>query len=371
MRVGILTSSRADYGIYLPLLRRLKNDDYFKVEIIAFGAHLSDYHGFTIDQIKNDGFEVNYTILTTFKNDTPSGIATLMGQTSIEFAKFWYNESSNFDIVFCIGDRYEMFAAVMAGVHFQILFAHLHGGERSLGATDNIFRHAITLASKIHFASTIESVNRISELTETTNGIYHVGALSLDNLKDIKLLTLEDFKNKWGIDLSKKTILVTFHPETTSLTKNDQFSKEIIEAINALLEFQVLITMPNADTESNVIRNNFIAKFQDNRNVFLVENLGTQSYFTAMNYCTLIIGNTSSGIIEAASFKKYFINLGERQKGRTTGSNVIHSVIESSEIVSKVRNTVNLMGFEGDNIYFNGGAAEKILSILKSIVIYD
>ena len=371
MRVGILTSSRADYGIYLPLLRKLNNDDFFKVDIIAFGTHLSKYHGFTIDQIKNDGFEVNYTVLTTFKNDTPRGIAALMGQTSIEFAKFWGREASNFDIVFCIGDRYEMFAAVMAGVHFQIPFAHLHGGERSLGATDNIFRHAITLASKIHFASTVESVKRIAELTETTNGIFHVGALSLDNLKDIKLLTLEEFKNKWGIDLSKKTILVTFHPETTSLTKNDLYSKEIIEAINALPEFQVLITMPNADTESNVIRNNFIANFRDNRNVFLVENLGTQSYFTAMNYCTLLIGNTSSGIIEAASFKKYVINLGERQKGRTTSSNVIHTAIDSSVIISKILNTANLMDFEGDNIYFNGGASEKILNILKSIDIND
>jgi GDP/UDP-N,N'-diacetylbacillosamine 2-epimerase (hydrolysing) len=371
MRIGILTSSRADYGIYLPLLRKLKGDVYFETDIIAFGTHLSEFHGLTINQIRSDGFEVKYTVSTVFVDDSPKGIATLMGQTSIEFAKFWQSKGHLFDLIFCIGDRYEMFAAVMAGVHFQIPFAHFHGGERSLGATDNIFRHAITLASKIHFSSTIESVKRIAELTETTNGIFHVGALSLDNLKDIKLLTMEEFNNKWGIDLSKKTILVTFHPETTSLTKNDLYSKEIIEAINALPEFQVLITMPNADTESNVIRNNFIANFHDNRNVFLVENLGTQSYFTAMNYCTLLIGNTSSGIIEAASFKKYVINLGERQKGRTTGSNVIHTAIDSSVIVSKILNTANLMDFEGDNIYFNGGASEKILNILKSIDIND
>jgi GDP/UDP-N,N'-diacetylbacillosamine 2-epimerase (hydrolysing) len=371
MRIGILTSSRADYGIYLPLLRKLKSDDYFEADIIVFGTHLSEHHGLTIGQIKSDGFEVKYTVPVVFENDTPQGIATLMGETSIEFAKFWESNAAKFDLVFCIGDRYEMFAAVMSGVHFQIQFAHLHGGERSLGATDNIFRHAITLASKIHFASTNESVERIKELTETTTDIFHVGALSLDNLEDMRLLTLDEFKIKWGIDLSQKTILVTFHPETTSLTKNDLYSKEIIEAIYALTEFQFLITMPNADTESNAIRNNFIASFIETPNVFLVENLGTQSYFTAMNYCTLLIGNTSSGIIEAASFKKYVINLGERQNGREAGANVIHTMIESSAIVTGVLKIATLINFEGDNIYFNGGASEKIINILKSIDIND
>jgi GDP/UDP-N,N'-diacetylbacillosamine 2-epimerase (hydrolysing) len=367
MRIGILTSSRADYGIYIPLLRKLKGDDYFEAYIIAFGTHLSEHHGLTINQIKSDGFEVKYTVPTVFGNDTPKGIATLMGQTSIEFAKFWESEGALFDLIFCIGDRYEMFAAVMAGVHFQIRFAHLHGGERSLGATDNIFRHAITLASKFHFASTYESLERIEELTETKSDIFHVGALSLDNLKDMRLLSLYEFENKWGIDLTQKTILVTFHPETTSLTKNDLYSRELIEAINGLTGFQFLITMPNADTESNVIRNNFLTGFKDKPNVFLVENLGTQSYFSAMNYCTLLLGNTSSGIIEAASFKKYVINLGERQKGRTAGPNVIHTEIESSAIISGVLKIANLMNFEGDNIYFNGGASEKIINILKSI----
>ena len=371
MRIGVLTSSRADYGIYLPLLRKLKGDGYFDVNIIAFGTHLSEHHGLTINQIKSDGFEVKYTVPAVFGNATPKGIATLMGQTSIEFAKFWESEGANFDLIFCIGDRYEMFAAVMAGVHFQVKFAHLHGGERSLGATDNIFRHAITLASKFHFASTYESLHRIKELTETTTDIFNVGALSLDNLKDMRLLSLDEFKNQWGIDLTKKTILVTFHPETTSLTKNDLYSRELIEAINGLDGFQFLITMPNADVESNAIRNNFLAGFRENPKVFLVENLGTQSYFSAMNYCTLLIGNTSSGIIEAASFKKYVINLGERQKGRMAGPNVIHTVIESTAIVSGVLKISTSMNFEGDNVYYNGGASEKIINILKSIHIND
>jgi GDP/UDP-N,N'-diacetylbacillosamine 2-epimerase (hydrolysing) len=260
-----------------------------------------------------------------------------------------------------------MFAAVMAGVHFQIKFAHLHGGERTLGATDNIFRHAISLASKFHFTSTNDSFHRIEELIESNSGIFQVGALSLDNLKDMRLLSLDEFKNEWNIDLAHKTILVTFHPETTSLTKNDLYSRELIKVINRLIGYQFLVTMPNADTESNVIRNNFLTGFKDNPNVFLVENFGTQSYFSAMSYCTLLIGNSSSGIIEAASFNKYVINIGERQKGRTAGPNVVHTVIESSAIVSGVLEIEKLKNYEGDNIYFNGGASEKIINILKSI----
>lgn len=371
MRIAILTSSRADYGIYLPLLKKLKGDDYFEMNIVAFGTHLSDNHGKTIEQITNDGFEIKYSINSTPKDDTSRAVATLMGETTIKFAEFWESEGANFDLVFCIGDRYEMFAAVMAGVHFQIPFTHLHGGERSLGATDNIFRHAITLASKLHFASTIESVKRIEELTESCDGIFQVGALSLDNLTDIRLLTIEEFRDKWGIDLFLKTILVTFHPETTSLSKNNFYSWQLIEAINTLTGYQFLITMPNADTESNIIRNNFIENFVDNPRVFLVENLGTQSYFTAMQNCALLIGNTSSGIIEAASFKKYVINLGDRQKGRTVGPNVIHTPIESARIIADVLEIENLKNFEGENIYFNGGASDKIINILKSIHIDD
>jgi GDP/UDP-N,N'-diacetylbacillosamine 2-epimerase (hydrolysing) len=371
MRIGILTSSRADYGIYLPLLNRLKADNYFKLDIIAFGSHLSKHHGFTIDHIQSDGFCVKYKVPVDFEKSTPAGIATLMGQTVMEFSKFWESEHTKFDIVFCLGDRYEMFAAVMAGVHFQIRFAHLHGGERSLGSTDNIFRHSITLASKMHFASTKESLKRINELVETTSDIYCVGALSLDNLVNVRLLTLDEFRTNWGIDLTRETILVTFHPETTSITKNDLYSKELIKAIIALNEFQFLITMPNADAESDVIRNNFSSSFRECTNVFLVDNLGTPSYFTAMKYCAFLMGNTSSGIIEAASFNKFVLNLGERQRGRQASANVVHSSIDSTEILTKVSEIVKLKNYEGENIYFNGGASEMIVDILKKIVIND
>jgi GDP/UDP-N,N'-diacetylbacillosamine 2-epimerase (hydrolysing) len=365
MRIGILTSSRADFGIYMPLLERLKNDAFFKLEIIAFGTHLSDFHGKTIKQIEVAGFDVKYRIESMLLTDSASSISTAMGLTNIKFADFWKEHGNDFDLVFCLGDRYEMFAAVVAGIPFQIPFAHLHGGETTLGAIDNIFRHTITMASKYHFVSTETYASRVKELIELNENIYNVGALSLDNLGEINLLSIEEFKDKWNVDLSIKTILTTFHPETIALDKNEFYAKELVEAIEALADYQVLITMPNADTAGNIIREILIDNFAHNSRVFLIENLGSQSYFTALKYCAFLLGNTSSGIIEAASFGKAVINLGDRQKGRIAGKNVLHTGIHKEEILNAVK-IISEQEFDSiENLYWNGGAADKIIDILK------
>ena len=149
--IGILTSSRADYGIYLPLLNILKGYSDFNLKLIVFGTHLSPFHGYSINQIQKDGFKVDYTIESILVGDTSNAISTAMALTSFKFADFWKERKNEFDLVFCLGDRYEMFAAVIAGVPYNIKFAHLHGGEKTLGSIDNIFRHAITLSSKYHF----------------------------------------------------------------------------------------------------------------------------------------------------------------------------------------------------------------------------
>lgn len=365
MKIGVLTSSRADFGIYLPLLKKLKEDSSFNVEIIAFGTHLSFFHGHTIDSIESAGFAVNHRIESLLITDTPSSISSSMGLTTIKFADFWERYNSHFDLVFCLGDRYEMFSAVIAGIPFQIPFAHIHGGESTLGAIDNIFRHGITLASKYHFASTSVYAEKVQQLTGSPNHIYYVGALSLDNLLDFKTLTIEEFKEKWAIDLSKKTILITFHPETIDYQENQHHTNELIKSIFALKNYQVLITMPNADTAGNMVRQELINNFSNSDRIFLVENLGSISYFTAMKYCSFLLGNTSSGIIEAASFSKFVINLGNRQKGRVHGSNVINIPVNKEKILEAVNKIEILPGLDNKNIYFNGGAAIKIINILK------
>lgn len=369
MRIAVLTSSRADFGIYLPLLKKLREDPFFDLSIIAFGTHLSPFHGETIQQIYEEDFEVKYKVESMLITDSAEAIATAVGLTAIKFADFYQKYQSNFDLVFCLGDRYEMFAAVTAGIPFNIPFAHLHGGETTLGAIDNIYRHSITLASKYHFVATTNYAKRVANLINAEIDITIVGALSLDNLNTLEMPSIEEFKVKWNIDLSKSTILFTFHPETISYHSNENYAKELINTIIELAEnYQVLITMPNADTAGNIIRNALIINFNNNTNVFLIENLGSRSYFTAMKYCSFLLGNTSSGIIEAASFSKYVINLGNRQLGRESGGNVIHCEIDKDKIMHAIKNLDQLPLLNSNyNIYGDGKASQKILDKLKDI----
>jgi GDP/UDP-N,N'-diacetylbacillosamine 2-epimerase (hydrolysing) len=367
MRIGILTSSRADFGIYLPLLKILQVDIDFQIKIIAFGTHLSKFHGYTKNEIISNGFHVSYEIESILISDTPNGISSSLALTTLKFSDFWSNYGKEFDLIFCIGDRYEMFAAVISGIPYQIKFAHIHGGETTLGSIDNTFRHSITLASDIHFVSTEKYSERVFELLNKKENVFVTGALSLDNLKDMILYDTIEFQNLYGVDLLKKTVLLTFHPETINFEKNETYIKELIKVISNNSNFQFIITMPNSDTNSIVIRDELILKFGDSENVWLVENLGTRGYFTVLKYCCFLMGNSSSGIIEAASFGKFVINLGDRQRGREAGANVLHVKIQQNEIQNAMRQIEKFTEVSFENIYYNGGAAQKIVNILKQI----
>lgn len=366
-RIAILTSSRADYGIYLPLLKALKDDPFFELQIIAFGTHLSPFHGYTINQIVDDGFEVSYQIESMLTGDSPNAISTAMALTSLKFADFWKDHQQDFDLVFCLGDRYEMFAAITAGIPFNIPFAHLHGGEKTLGAIDNIFRHAITLASKYHFVSCEKHGERVAELTESKENIFDIGALSLDNLNSLPLLSKDDFFSRFKLDLNLPTILVTVHPETVTPEMNRIYVEELANTLLELKNYQVIITLPNADTNGTLIRKRLLQLPVESFNrILCFENLGSQGYFTAMKYCSFLLGNTSSGIIEAASFGKYVINLGNRQKGRKQSLNCFNVPFNKELILQAVQKIENSLAYTDENIYFKGNAVLTICSILKS-----
>lgn len=367
MKVLVLTSSRADFGIYLPLLKELEKDPFFKMEILAFGTHLSKEHGYTIDDIKQNGFKVKYKIETIPEDDSIFEVTTSMGITTMLFAEFWEKKYKSFDVVFCLGDRYEMFAAVAAGIPYQIPFAHLHGGETTLGAIDNVFRHSISLASKYHFVATSSNERRLADILGNEEGIHLVGALSLDNLNNFDVLPIKEFEQNFEIDLSLNTILCTVHPETVGNVENHQNVIELILAVEALEDYQFVITLPNADSHSFEMRMAMMVHFQYNERVKMVENLGTKGYFSAMHHCAMLLGNTSSGIIEAASFGKYVIDLGDRQKGREAGENVFHVPFETDKIIEKVREIEKLPKWTKGNLYNNGGAVGRIIEVLKNL----
>lgn len=365
MNLVILTSSRADYGIYLPLLKKLKLDFFFNIKIVAFGSHLSEKFGNTVQQILDDGFEVAYKIETVLNSDSPQSISKSMSVTIREFAELWEKEKLFIDYIICLGDRYEMFAAITASVPFNLPIVHIHGGETTVGAIDNSFRHSLSVMSKIHFASTQNHANRISQIIGTDCGVYNVGALSLDNLNDIHILSTNEFNQKFNIPINNP-ILVTFHPETVAYEKNENHVSELISVLS-VIDKQIIITMPNADTMGSIIREKLLEFARFNENVFIVESLGTQGYFSCLQHCAFVLGNSSSGIIEAASFGKYVINIGSRQLGRDAGENVINCDIEKNAILNAVQSIQKLPPLNKKNIYGDGFTSDKMISILKNL----
>jgi len=365
MKIGVLTSSRADFGIYLPLLSKLKADNSYQLEIIAFGTHLSRFHGYTLNFIEREGFDTIHKISTILTNDDEHSISTAFGLTALKFSDFWSDH--NYDIVFCLGDRFEMCAAVQAAIPFGVRFSHLHGGETTLGAIDNIYRHQISLASTYHFTATKEFSERVEEITGQRDHIYNVGSLSLDGIENISFLSEIEFREKYNI--TGDFGLVTFHPETISSSQNVEYVKEMKAGLSKVLDLVgLVITMPNADTLGTVYRDALqqLQKVYPSR-VILIENFGKMNYFAAMHYSRFLLGNTSSGIIEAASFRKYVVNVGDRQKGRAQSMNLINCKFLANEIFESSKQALALGDYLGNNVYYQSGTADKIIEVLNKL----
>ncbi len=370
MRIIVLTSSRADFGIYLPLLKKIKSDKFFNLNIVAFGTHLSRKYGYTLNQIIENGFKVYKTFKTVPVNDKPVDIAQSIAYTLKVFSNFWKKEFAKTDLIICLGDRYEMFAAVSASIPFNITVAHIHGGETTLGAIDNKFRNAITAVSNIHFTSTKKSAQRVIAISGSKKNIYNVGALSLDNLRDIKLMGNKIFKEKYGVDLNFPTILFTFHPETVAPEKNLKYIRELELLFKDLInEYQILVTLSNTDTSNKIIRKFILNMSSSHKRIISIESLGTLGYFSCLKNCSFIMGNSSSGIIEAASFGKYVINLGNRQNGRERSKNVIDSPVEYGKMKKAIIAINADLKWKGKNVYDGRDSASAIIKKLKCTII--
>ena len=363
--ICLLTSSRADYGIYKPLLESLSKDKDLDITIVAFGMHLQKKFGNTINKIKEDNFGKIDTIEGMSDKDTPFDIATSYSHLIGKFAQYWSKNS--FDYVIALGDRFEMSAAVQSGIPFEIQFIHIHGGEETLGSLDNIYRHQITLASKIHFVASEEYLKRVSKITRSKKSIYNYGALSLDGIDKIKLPKWSTVCKQFDIK-NEDYILVTFHPETVGLEKNKSYADIVFESLAKISKkTNILITLPNADASGDLYRSTMKKlAISFPKKVFLVENFGRENYFAAMKNSSMMIGNTSSGILESASFKKYVINVGDRQKGRLKNKNVFDVPFSKDKIFQKYNSIKKLAEYSGKNIFFKKNTAEKIIDTIKS-----
>jgi UDP-N-acetylglucosamine 2-epimerase (non-hydrolysing)/GDP/UDP-N,N'-diacetylbacillosamine 2-epimerase (hydrolysing) len=354
-------------------LRAIQADPDLHLQLIIAGAHLTDDFGDTISEIERDGFKVSDRIDMLLASDKPAAIGKSIGLGMIGFTQCY--DSRRPDILLVLGDRFEMHAAALAAVPFKIPIAHVHGGEVTEGAIDDALRHAITKYSHLHFASTEEHAHRIAQLGEQPASIVVSGAPSLDNLRTMKLADRGELEKRLKLSLDTPPLLVTYHPVTLQYEQAEWQIEELL-AVLAGRRMPIVITKPNADTSGRLIIRK-LEEFAAKRpaDVRLEDNLGTAGYFGLMRYAGAMVGNSSSGIIEAASFRLPVVNIGIRQRGRPTSRNVLDCGNRREEIAAALDEALSSEfreGLEGlTNIYGDGRAAERIVERLKALPLDD
>jgi len=370
-KIAVVTGTRAEYGLLYWIIKGIHEDPELELQLIVTGMHLSPEFGLTVKEIEKDRFPIAERVEMLLSSDTETGIATSMGLGMIGFAKAY--ERLKPDILVVLGDRFEILSAVATAVPFRIPTAHIHGGESTFGAMDEQFRHAITKMSHIHFAAIEEYRNRIIQMGELPENVFCFGAPGLDNIHRLKLLDIKKLSDELEIPGNAKIGIVTFHPVTLEKNLAECHIAEIIEAIKNFTEIYWVFTLPNADTEGRSITekiNNFVSEFPEKGRVFI--SLGQLRYLSLLKNAVLIVGNSSSGLVEAPSFELPVVNIGDRQRGRVRGKNVIDvPECKKEPIINSIYKALSpdfrnsLKGMK--NPYGEGNASEKIVKILKTI----
>lgn len=372
-KICVVTGTRAEYGLLYWLIKEIEDDSDLELQLIVTGAHLSPEFGLTYEVIEKD-FKIDKKIEMLLSSDTSIGISKSMGLAQISFAEA-YDELKP-DILLVLGDRYEMFSAVSSAMVSRIPIAHLHGGETTEGAFDESIRHSITKMSHLHFTATEEYKSRVIQLGENPDRVYNVGGLGIDNIKKLQLLSKEEFEKSIDFKLNKRNLIVTFHPVTLEeSTASEQF-QILLDALDKLQDTNIIFTKANSDTDGRVI-NSMIDKYvsQNSNKSIGFTSLGQLRYLSALQYVDAMVGNSSSGLIEAPSFQIGTINIGDRQKGRIMAK----SVISCDSNISSINNAFTelyLSEFKNGlsdivNPYGEGGASMKIKDVLKKIVLKD
>ena len=366
-KICVVTGTRAEYGLLYWLLKEIEADDDLRLQIIVTGMHLSPEFGLTYKEIEKE-FTIDKKIEMLLSSDTAIGISKSMGLAQISFSEAY--DSLKPDIVVVLGDRYEIFSAASAAMVARIPMAHIHGGETTEGAFDEAIRHSITKMSHLHFTATDEYRNRVIQLGEHPCRVFNVGGMGIENIKRLKLLNKEEFEESIKFKLNKKNILVTFHPVTLENNTAEEQFQELLNTIDKLEDTNIIFTKANSDTDGRVINSmidEYVSKNKDKSIYFT--SLGQLRYLSALQHVNAVVGNSSSGLAEAPSFKIATINIGDRQKGRVGASSVVDcepnrkSILEafgriySDKFQQNLKNTINPYG--------NELASKKIVEIIK------
>jgi GDP/UDP-N,N'-diacetylbacillosamine 2-epimerase (hydrolysing) len=369
-KICVYTSTRAEYGLLKGVLRKIDTEPSLQLQILASGMHLSPEFGMTIQEIRVDGFEPDEAIEILLSSDTSSAICKSMGIAMIGYGEALQRLKPNMVVV--LGDRFETFCMAASAQVCRVPLAHIHGGETTEGAIDEAFRHSITKMSHLHFASCEAYRQRIIQLGEDPDRVFNVGALGVENIRRILLMERSTVGESIGFNLERPYFLVTFHPVTLEKDTSEGQIQSLLDALDAFPEYNVIFTKANADTDGRVI-NRLIDEYAERQpgRCLAIASLGSLRYLSAMKYASAVIGNSSSGIVEAPSFKITTVNIGDRQKGRLRENSVVDCEPSAASIETAIRKGIS-SGFQRtlkntENPYEKEGTAEHIVSVITAI----
>ncbi|WP_339799109.1 UDP-N-acetylglucosamine 2-epimerase [Paenibacillus sp. FSL R5-0744] len=334
-KICIVTGTRAEYGLLFRIMKEIQADNDLDLQLIATGMHLSPEFGLTYKQIEEDGFIINEKIEMLLSSDTPVAIAKSMGIATLGFAEAFQRLKP--DILVLLGDRFEMLSAAQTALVMRIPVAHISGGELTEGAIDESIRHSLTKMSHVHFTANEEYTRRVIQLGEKPDRVFNVGDLGVENIRKMSFLSKQELQEFFGWNI-EKLFLVTFHSTTLEVETAEEQMDNLLSAFEFFPDYKIVFTKSNADTDGRRI-NELIDEYSASNpeRVKSFFSLGQLRYLSTMKYCNLVIGNSSSGIIEAPALVKPTINIGDRQKGRLKASSIIDCAPRTMEIVNSIQ----------------------------------
>ncbi|WP_395303217.1 UDP-N-acetylglucosamine 2-epimerase [Pectobacterium polonicum] len=369
-KAAVFTGTRAEYGLLYWLLKDIQNDEDLELQLLVSGMHLSPEFGNTWEQIEKDGFTITEKIEILLSSDTSVGTAKSIGLGVLGFADALSRIKP--DILVILGDRFEALAAAQTAMILRIPVFHLHGGEITEGAYDDAIRHAITKLSYLHGTSTEEYRQRVIQLGEEPSRVENIGAIGLDHLLRSQFMSVKELAISLDYDLNKPYFLVTYHPVTLGNESAEESFNALLNALDYFDDYQVILTYPNADDGGRKIiplLEAYAAKYP--QRVLAIPSLGQVRYLSAVKHASVVIGNSSSGIIEVPAFDVPTVNIGERQKGRLAAQSVLNCSADEKEIITAIEKALT-RSYKLDhekivNPYGQGDASAKIISMIKSV----
>lgn len=364
--IAVITATRAEYGLLKPVILALQASPAFRVSVLVTGAHLSETFGYTVREIEQDQIPIAARIPILSASDSPRGVSQTMSNALLGFSAYF--EAHRPDAVMVLGDRYEILAVCCAAMNARIPILHLHGGETTQGAIDEAIRHSITKMSFLHFTSNAQHRKRVIQLGEQPDRVFDVGAPGVENALHLPLLTKEELAQSIGFPLKRSYAIVTFHPVTLENASPEQQLSELFAAMDTF-DLDYIITKSNADAGGQAINRAINAYAKMRSNVAAFDSLGLVRYLSAVKYSAAVIGNSSSGIIEAPSFGVPTVNIGDRQKGRMQAQSIIQCKPEKADICRAITLALSKPFREkaahARNPYGDGNTSQKIVSILE------